>query len=198
MCWPCWARLFTQLLQRYSCCVTCKSSITAVTCQLWRGKTRCSVLMCAVLHACQVAWHAVLCCAVLCRAGSHCLTGCVASSTDADSPIVTQCRIPSSIKHVHSPGACIRWARNRRPVFHTSVEPPSSCCCDTSRADATARAAMSAELLAEHCFFGLFCVSFALFFCLIDFCLFLHSCAGNIHPAVDMHRHTGNHAAALH
>ena len=101
------------------------------------------------------------CCAVLCRAGSHCLTGCVASSIDADSPIVTQCRIPSSIKHVHSPGACIRWARNRRPVFHTSVEPPSSCCCDTSRADATARAAMSAELLAEHCFFGLFYVSFA-------------------------------------
>ncbi len=55
--------LFTQLLQRYSCSVTRKSSIIAVTCQLWRGKTRCSMLVCAVLHACQAAWHAVLCCA---------------------------------------------------------------------------------------------------------------------------------------
>lgn len=48
---PC--TLFPQLLQRYSCCVTCKSSVIAVTCQLWRGKTRCAMLMYAVLPACQ-------------------------------------------------------------------------------------------------------------------------------------------------
>ncbi len=104
--------------------------------------------------------HGMLCCAVLCWLLSHCLTGCVASSIDADSSTVTQLRIPSSIKRIHSQVACIRWVRNRRPVFYASIKSPSPCCCDTSHADATASAAMSAELLAEHCSSCLFCVSF--------------------------------------
>ena len=106
----------------------------------------------------------MLCCAVLCWLLSRCRTGCVASSIDVDSSIVAHFRIPSSIKCIRSRVACIRWVRNRRPVFHASMESPSSCCCNTSQADATAIAAMSAELLAEHCLFCLSCVSFACFF----------------------------------